>query len=526
MSNTTTSNADALRTFQLVITEEDAKPIWESHGEAIIRHTLDTGNALSASENKPIGPDTLILAGNHEVLINGQKIDLPKGGWPIKTTFFPLPDGIGCMIGEQPKILTAHPDIPNISEWLQFIQKRNTAAGLGIPVALKTALKEPVKPASKTDSFPVQTSQEMEVLMRSACHGKSGFGWQNVEQRRARVFEIKGASHRVDVFLRDERTGEEMTWEAITKLTSEQNSDFPIMAFYIFGILAPPDVLPENRLAGAWIDLNDVLGKIGWLASKPKEAAREELRKQLYEFLRFGACAVVTGTRSIPYRDTETKEEIPTRIESAPWRIMEIQRPEQSVLFGEDLPAPTRVYLAVPKEWETLLTHSNLAQYLPLGEILGAIPPNKVAGDWARGMGIYLAREWRMDLHGALAGKVKLTRRELLTHYTPKTRTVDDLLESRDPSRAVKYYIEALNILFENGLIAPVGDAAKGISHKTMIKQYGGYGWAKRWLDDESGLQLGTQWQPTIEQLGAKKFIPKSKNLKALPKRHKAKNND
>jgi hypothetical protein len=154
MSKTITPNTDAPLTFQLVLAEKDAISIWKSMGEAILKHTFDTASTFSSENASSIGPDTLILSGNAEMLVDGQKVESPKGGWPVRTTFFPLSGSIGCMIDDQPAILNAHPDIPNITEWLQFVHERNKAAGYALPNALKKEIAKESPKLDRTNALP------------------------------------------------------------------------------------------------------------------------------------------------------------------------------------------------------------------------------------------------------------------------------------------------------------------------------------------------------------------------------------
>jgi hypothetical protein len=301
----------------------------------------------------------------------------------------------------------------------------------------------------------------------------------------------------------------------VERLTESQNSDFALALFYIAGVLVPPMQPEKAPLIGAWIDLNDVIEKIGWMAEKPNAEKREKLRAQIWDYIQYGQRAVVAGRRSIPYRDPVTKKEIPTQIESPVWAITDVRRPTSS---GADAPlAPIKARVVISEQWETMLRDPLLCQWLPLGELLGSIAPHKVGGDWARLIGLSLARLSRMHPRETLTGNYNPTRRQLLTHYTPKTQSVESLLSSSDPKRAVKYYREALNILLEAGLIAPVGDAAPGVTPTTMLKPYGRKGWGEKWLDDSSGVQIGELWRPSVE--GRAKALPERapKDLKAKP---------
>jgi hypothetical protein len=154
-----------------------------------------------------------------------------------------------------------------------------------------------------------------------------------------------------------------------------------------------------------------------------------------------------------------------------------------------------------------------------LGELLGAIPPNKVSGDWARSIGLILARLWRCSPRETLLGQINPTRRELLTHYAPKTKSVEEILASNNPKRALEYYRDALNILLEAGLIAPKGDAAKEVTPEKMLESLERKGWSDVWLNGTSGICPGAKWMPPVERLAAASPSRKPKDLKSKPKR-------
>jgi hypothetical protein len=384
-----------------------------------------------------------------------------------------------------------------------------------------TQIAGPIKsnpPTQSADSFAIHTAQEMDALMISASDGTRGRNWGNQDQRGRRSWETRGAVHRVELAI--ERDGRnDWDFAALEKLTGAQNSDFALAMLYVVGILAPPNNLRPNRLAVNWIDLDDVMQKIGWFNEKPNAQKKEALRRQLWRYLVYGEEAIVTGQRSTKYIDRDTKEEISTRIESPIWRIMSTERPDQDSLFLEERPAPRRAEIAISKQWEPLLTARNLAQYFPLGEILGAIPPNQVSGDWARSIGLILARLWRCNPRETLKGEVNPTRRELLTHYAPKTKAVEEILASPNPKRALEYYRDALNILLEAGLIAPKGDAEKEVTPDRMIEGFGRKGWGDTWLNGRSGLCPGSKWMPVAEERAHSLPPLKPKDLKAKPKR-------
>ena len=158
---------------------------------------------------------------------------------------------------------------------------------------------------------------------------------------------------------------------------------------------------------------------------------------------------------------------------------------------------------------------------------MGAIPPNKVAGEWARNMGLVLARYFKLDPRGAIGAKdqkYKLTREDLLTTYIPKT-TVHELLNGKNAIRAIEYYAQALGHLAKQGLIARAGDAvAAGDVEKTVKEIFTPHpsrklpplptrNYGKDFLDADPHLQPGEHWREPLAELSAHTFDPKPKNL-------------
>lgn len=360
--------------------------------------------------------------------------------------------------------------------------------------------------AMAAESYFFHTSQEVDVLERSACDGHTGNGWHDVEQRGVRVYEQRGASHRVELAARENET---VGLDTLRNLTVVQDADFVFTLLYVASVLVPPAPLPPNRYAGGWIDLDDVMEKIGWNPGNRSLEERNAMRARLWRYLLYGDRAVVVGQRTGLYVDRTTGEAIPTVIESAIWRIMDKERPLQRQLFDE---VPRRVEIVISKQWEALLTAPQLAQYLPLAEVLGDIPPNKVAGDWARSMGLALVRLWRRQPHEVLDGSLRVTREELLTTYTPKTRSVQELLDGKDPKRAVGYYRDALALLAGRGLIAQEGEPVRSVEE--MLKPHGRQGWQKAWLAEKVDIRPGERMVSSIhERANAKPvFIPRQLN--------------
>lgn len=460
------------------------------------------------------GPDIFYILTPDAVLNfrdGAESIDVKVPYCAIHTTFIPNAELSAFMVGASERVLSLS-DTPESRRDFEPIFARNKADGCTPPDFSSAEAEAEIKTDS-TNSFPVHTGQETDCLIRSAGDGRGGFGWRNEIMRGVRVWE--GGTHRVEVPNVGLSNEPQTSFSDVERLTESQNSDFALALFYIAGVLVPPMQPEKAPLIGAWIDLNDVIEKIGWMAEKPDAEKREKLRAQIWDYIQYGQRAVVAGRRSTPYKDPVTRREIPTQIESPVWAITDVRRPQAP---GSAAPlAPVKVRVVISEQWETMLRDPLLCQWLPLGELLGTIAPHKVGGDWARIIGLSLARLARMKSREVTAGEYNPTRRQLLTHYTPKTQTAEWYLESSDPKRAVKYYREALNILAEKGLIAQTGDAAPDVTPAKILKPYGRKGWGAAWLDGESGVQIGELWRPAVQKCANALPERAPKDLKAKP---------
>ncbi|RZM07340.1 MAG: hypothetical protein EOO88_51925 [Pedobacter sp.] len=185
--------------------------------------------------------------------------------------------------------------------------------------AWETELAKGARPKSSalaTTDFPIHTSQEIDALICGAADGKRGAFWRNELTRGARVWEHKKHAHRLEVACASEFDAAEVSFETIEKLTSDQDADFALALFYVAGVLCPPPHCPRDRPGEGWIELNDVMGKIGWFKEKPNAQKREQLRHKLWRFLVFGEEVSVIGSRGGVYKDKQSGRKIETYIES------------------------------------------------------------------------------------------------------------------------------------------------------------------------------------------------------------------
>lgn len=353
---------------------------------------------------------------------------------------------------------------------------------------------ETIKPLIAPDFF-LCTSPEMDALERAAADGKHGLNYSNKEQSLSRVHEIAGASHFVRL---EAESGESDAPTMLEALSGAQDADATLAFLYISHLLAPPAPLPPNTMATGKVDFDDVIAKIGWTPRSTAE--RREMHARLYQFLLFAERAKVIGERRGTYIDKHSGKKVPTRIESALLRIVNVERPEYDARSDQPLPTPIGVELAITREWAQLLAQPATAQYLPLGELLGNIAGNKPSGAWARVLGLSLASFWRRLPRESLDGSVQPTRRELLERYTPKTGAVQELLNGDKPVRAMEYWCSALEILVAAEFVENSGEAAVGVEQ--MKRNYPRKGWASRWMNEKVSIFPGPKIRPSVENRG------------------------
>ncbi|RYG72438.1 hypothetical protein EON80_04120 [bacterium] len=370
--------------------------------------------------------------------------------------------------------------------------------------------------SQKAPDYHINTAPEMDALERAAADGKYGRHYSSEEQLGIIQHAIPGASHLVRLSLTNTESMAGLTAEALEQLVHEQDADAALAFLYIARVLAPPLVVPDMGFGRGIIDFDDVLSKIGWDPRSTSE--RRDMHRKIYQFIMFGERAQVIGRRRGAYKDKHTGELIDTEISAPLWRIHETERPEQASLFPAH-EIPVRVELVMSRTWIDLLTSGQTAQFLPMGEMLGAIPGNKPSGAWARVIGLALASFWRRNPRGALSGQLRPTRRELLERYPPKTGTVADVLSSKNPRRAVEYWCDALQILVSAGLLDPAGETL--ISFKEMRASLPTRDWSDQWLDQKVEIYPGLLIKPHIEGRSAALPLTLPTPKRGRPKKQK-----
>lgn len=419
-----------------------------------------------------------------------------------------------------------HPDMPADEEGTHLSFKALGSAQekeWGIGCYLKPLPPRKLPDAlSLSPSLPARTSQEFDALNRAAAHGKTGEGWRSDEQSDARIYENKqrGVVHHISVGLTPQQKDRGLGMGSLEQLTARQDADCAFVLLTVCGTLAPPpgvDV-PEGMTPSAWLSIEDVAEKVNPNYRVLPANEREQVRRRVWDYLQFGAAARVVGSRSVPYYDKATERTIDTRIDAPLWSFGAEQKEAavQGALFGD---VPARVEVMMSRVWLPLLTDPRLAQYLPCGELLGGIAGDKPGGAWARVVGLVLLHEWRRKPREADAKTFTITRCELLTRYPPKTGPVHELLESKDPARAVKYWCDALGCLKDSGFLAEEGEAAPGVAREKRgadgQKIEKRQGWGPEWLNADVSLLPGPKLRDAVH--AAAYSLPEQTRPKFLP---------
>ena len=395
-----------------------------------------------------------------------------------------------------------------------------------------------IRATTKTEAlsiaqFVAYTSQEIDTLHRAQCDGKKFTNYQRNEQAGAIVYEHGDLSHQIRLALtEDDRAGGlQMTY--LENLVRSQDADAAIATQYILCVLAPPPHLPKRPYAGGWIDFDDVITKIGWYPQTTIE--RHEMHAKIWGFVRFGEKAHINGKRKGPTYKDANGNEIDTTINGAAWRVMKTETPDPSKKYPAS-ETPVRAEIVVSKELTALITSPYTAQYLPMAEILGAIPGSQAAGAWARVIGVALMSFWRRhpcetvhteektntegNIETVWAPTLRPTRRELLDHFAAKVAPYEEILKSKNPARAIKYWCAALGILADCGFIERTGEAA--IAPEKMRAALPDQGWKDIWLNEKVDIKPGiATMKPAIDERAKALPEDKPRDLKKRPRAKK-----
>jgi hypothetical protein len=206
------------------------------------------------------------------------------------------------------------------------------------------------------------------------------------------------------------------------------------------------------------ISIDDLIKAIGW---KPRDVAeREAMRLAVWRWLLIIEASEVTGQRKGKYHDSLTNKQLLTEFWTPFIRITGIEYEAGREQRTDKKDSPLRVSFVAG---DTLNKYRKNAQVLSaIGDVLqiASLPSGKPTGAWARGISLALNQLWRVNAkngHRENDQTVKFsrnfTRAELLRMYRA-TPTVESVLESPNPRRAIEYWSGAVEKIKQLGFIS------------------------------------------------------------------------
>lgn len=479
-------------------------------------HSLTVLLAYHVSINDESGPDSLnfdippgLVSASGVSAAAQKRLDFAGANWVTNTIFHPIPGGVGCVLGEcafrfsanQIGIIEVNGEnedsvsnsrkviITDLESLHATLWSRNQALGYDLPAILGSPDAE--KPRQSV-AFSVHTGQEWTAFIQTASDGRGLKNFKDNEQSGTLRHQRPNAAFWTETALTEDERNAGHGIELLQRAAAELDLDDGLAWLYISHLLAPPAPLPANSYAGGWVDLDDVARKtMGGYARNPQEAI--ERRRKIWHAIRYGARTHISGRRTVPYFDKTTGQQIETEIHTTPWQIMKEQTPVQPSLFPEnDDNVPVRVELVASREWTALTTSAETAQYLPLGEILGAIPPSQASGAWARALGMAYFQWCRCNVSKALNGEPPPSREWLLEQFPSKKSNFHTVLQSSNPQRAVEYWRGAESHLIDGRIITCDSETVAPMRRK---------GWQVNWLNESPYWKPGALLLPILESL-------------------------
>jgi hypothetical protein len=393
---------------------------------------------------------------------------------------------------------------PGIVRWLEEF-KFAVAAQITPDAFDNPAL--PPRTRKKIARYPVHTGEEWQEILHATSDGKTLQHYVANTQTGTVRHQRPNAGYYTELSLSEEERRAGYDTGLLLQAAGTLDADDGLICLCISQLLAPSSPLPQGATAAAWIDLNEVAIKaLGGYA--PNEAEAQKRRAKVYGAMRYFTRTHVGGQRKVEYYDKQSKRKLDTQIYTTPWQIVSRQEEILSLFpenAGENI--PVRVELVASRRWLELTTQPSTAQYLPFGELIGAIPANQPGGAWARVLGLAYLYWCRCHLPEAAAGITPRSRRELLDQYPSKVAPYHEILASKNPRRALDYWRSAESYLRETELIETAADDAE------LPRKH----WQEKWLSASPPWTPGLRLRQTLDELMKNRFQPAPRALQ--PKR-------
>jgi hypothetical protein len=330
------------------------------------------------------------------------------------------------------------------------------------------------------ETMPQSTFPEAKRIARGLALGPDGIGWSEIIGEFALMHLETGAEHslRLEGGLIPEWWGKPSDNASLRGELAETGHDGVAIFYNAVGLVLHSDAGHVD------VEIDDLIARVG--IDPRSSAERTVARLKVWRILTILGAVRVVGARRRVVRDRVTGKNV--QLEStdpllsvSPWKRVGTQE-----TFDAGA-APLAVTLqATPwlSRWR-----GNRAVLQDFGNLLAIseIPIGKPSGAWARAIGWALQQVWREqatratygragDDHRATARFQPFTRRQLLEMFPPRP-SVQDVLKSTNPVRAITYWDAAIAELRARGVVNHY-DGSRDWAKRPR------QGWAELWLDE------------------------------------------
>lgn len=323
-------------------------------------------------------------------------------------------------------------------------------------------------------SLPQQTAVELYEGAWALIDARSGDHWAPACGEPALIHRRPGASHQTRF-----APAPDFYWPAV--VTTECLADHLLSAGGTTAMLLAQVTLGLALRANSMtVTLDELIRTVGLDPRSARE--RADLRRWVWQTLNVICSLEIHGARRGSYRDPRTRRELNLTSRD---RFLVITGSTWAEPTSAQDEAPLTVTLAVGPWVERVRKASGVLSSLGDVRAIAAIPPNRVSGAWARGIGAALHHHWRVNASRTEVGgsaeqpevRPPAVSRRLLSQFcqpSPPLPTVTEVLASRNPGRARTYMSAAFDHLRACGLIAagwcePAGEWPR-------------WGWQSAWL--------------------------------------------
>lgn len=415
----------------------------------------------------------------------------------VQVTFYrdpEIPDGICFVLGNN-RVTIGRPETaaPEALEeqrlLLTTIEERNHQLGLTLPSGMDVMPRPGVNTPPATpegsetegrripplENIPQYTFHEARTMAIAIADARSGRRWEQIEGEIAIRHVIPGEPLQTK-FAAGPLSGwwgSPLTHEGL--LEELRKMEFSGVLLYHVGlhmVLQAPHVT---------VNLDDLIREIGW---EPRsKLQRAEMRRRIWIWLTYFDGMKVIGRRPGRYKDPNTGRELNLTSVDAMLRITGTRLPSQGTLDGNEIPIEV-TFTAGPWLDQYRGNRQVLSDFGNIRNI-AAIPAGKPSGAWAQSIGLALYQRWRERATRADVGHVgednhptirvqHFTRRDLLGLFRCDP-FVEDVLASKNPSRARQYWNDAIQELKHNRVVGYYREVEPLLNERQ--------GWQENWLD-------------------------------------------